>query len=531
MLEAAGNTQHNRAWDTNRNFRRSRINFVLETSPTLSEEPTPAETPIPTAINPSPTSPIQIPSAVEEGIAEEYQLHPSLQGPTVDSQALSDLEPTADAAQRSGMFSLSLGPTELSTPRDLPDSRRRRSSSVSSDSSAEVIVFSGRCSQTKSRTAEVETTRDLGIKITGVGENNLPPHRTISTGVTDTIDMESTNLRARSQGQQPANSQSRGFRSTRIVQAHHVANVQMGHWGKRPDDDVFGGYREPDDGQNAILADYIDHIYSTDEEDSVKGSDSRNADVNGVLSVDDREQDEVLTSTGPQNQSQRLADSLVGIDNHSSRNGFVGSHLAVQGTTRSTSSDSSDQDTIAHKPVPRATTSDQMTSHSKRNTRLPSETSSLDDHALFDVSNWPSRSTHSKAPGIARAMMEFALDDLSEEDAYGAFDVMDRNRPSIKARTKKGQHMQILCLSDSDLEASVYATWEADKVKKKVKKQKREALRAQGLLGSRNVEHLPSMDMRHQKDMSNPKITHEISQFLLSGRERLVLESHHSRVY
>ena len=84
--------------------------------------------------------------------------------------------------------------------------------------------------------------------------------------------------------------------------------------------------------------------------------------------------------------------------------------------------------------------------------------------------------------------------DVLEQDPYGGFDVMDFDRPSLRANTKgqKGRKSagampeELADLSDSDLVDNLQSAWANDRSKKAAKKVEREELRAQGLLGRAN---------------------------------------------
>ena len=75
-----------------------------------------------------------------------------------------------------------------------------------------------------------------------------------------------------------------------------------------------------------------------------------------------------------------------------------------------------------------------------------------------------------------------ADDFIADGDDYGDFDVMDRERPSVNRRIDSIQFN----VSDSDLEQSLQTSWSLDRKKKKAKKQEREELRAMGMLGNGN---------------------------------------------
>jgi hypothetical protein len=64
-------------------------------------------------------------------------------------------------------------------------------------------------------------------------------------------------------------------------------------------------------------------------------------------------------------------------------------------------------------------------------------------------------------------------------------------------------------------------TYENDRVKKKERKQEREELRAQGLLGSKNGK--PDLKKKYQEGMSIREIKEEIRAFLMGKNTTLVL--------
>ena len=73
---------------------------------------------------------------------------------------------------------------------------------------------------------------------------------------------------------------------------------------------------------------------------------------------------------------------------------------------------------------------------------------------------------------------------LDDED-YGDFDVMEWEGKSLKAPRKGRGDTAAFALSDPDLEKTLRESWAMDRKMKKAKKQEREKLRAQGLLGTK----------------------------------------------
>lgn len=102
-----------------------------------------------------------------------------------------------------------------------------------------------------------------------------------------------------------------------------------------------------------------------------------------------------------------------------------------------------------------------------------------------------------------------------EHDPYGGFDVMDRERPSLKRKPKGRKGTLPFELSDSELESSLQDAWAADRRKKRLKKQEREEIRAQGLLGKKN-KFRPDLKAKYKEGMSLTSIKIELRQFLTS---------------
>lgn len=108
-----------------------------------------------------------------------------------------------------------------------------------------------------------------------------------------------------------------------------------------------------------------------------------------------------------------------------------------------------------------------------------------------------------------------AFVDALEEDPYMGFDIMDFDRPSLRKKKKKGRRPALnFELSDNELEMQLQQAWETDRMKKKRRKQEREMLRAQGLLGRKSKE------AKDAAGMSADEIKSEIRKFLLSSAER-----------
>jgi hypothetical protein len=101
-------------------------------------------------------------------------------------------------------------------------------------------------------------------------------------------------------------------------------------------------------------------------------------------------------------------------------------------------------------------------------------------------------------------------------DAYDGFNVMDFDRPSLKKKPKGRKGKLILDdVDDSELEESMQAAWNSDRIKKKERKQEREELRARGLLGSKNGK--PDLKQKYKEGMGIESIKDEIKSFLMSS--------------
>ncbi len=105
-------------------------------------------------------------------------------------------------------------------------------------------------------------------------------------------------------------------------------------------------------------------------------------------------------------------------------------------------------------------------------------------------------------------------------DAYDGFDIMDFERPSLKKKPKGRKGMPVFDLSDSDLAESMQQAWDIDRSKKKERKQEREELRAQGLLGSKNGQ--VNMKQKYKEGMGIQEAKEEIKIFIIGNKQRLV---------
>jgi hypothetical protein len=152
-----------------------------------------------------------------------------------------------------------------------------------------------------------------------------------------------------------------------------------------------------------------------------------------------------------------------------------------------------------------------------------------DDLVLFDddVVAKEARAYSKKTPKSARRVKQtldvsFAteLEDLS----YGEFDIMDFERPSLQPRKKgKGRRTEPdfeLVVTDSDLEVTLRRAWNKDRETKKAKKEAREELRSQGLLGKKK-NGKPDLTEKYSEGLSVDEFRRELKDFLDSQKERI----------
>lgn len=131
----------------------------------------------------------------------------------------------------------------------------------------------------------------------------------------------------------------------------------------------------------------------------------------------------------------------------------------------------------------------------------------------------PSRSKSTKRPH-SNFPSATAFADVLEQDPYNGFNAMDQQRPSLRKRPKGRREKTTLELSDSELEQSIQIAWEKDKTKKMLRKQEREELRAQGLLGRKSKFN---MKAKYSEGISITEVKNEIRNFLVSSKESLAL--------
>ncbi|CAI6338939.1 unnamed protein product [Periconia digitata] len=143
----------------------------------------------------------------------------------------------------------------------------------------------------------------------------------------------------------------------------------------------------------------------------------------------------------------------------------------------------------------------------------------------------PNKRRQFRAGGGRRAEPHFpsasAMADALSQDAYGGFDVMDFERPSLRP-LKKGRRNKLPPeLEDTEFTEQFREQWDADRAKKRLKKAEREELRKQGLLGRKGKA--PDLSVKYSNGADFVDITEEIRSFMASDKQSLSLPPMDSR--
>jgi len=141
------------------------------------------------------------------------------------------------------------------------------------------------------------------------------------------------------------------------------------------------------------------------------------------------------------------------------------------------------------------------------------------------------RSRREAARHFRSSVKRFACNpggDMLNTEDYGDFDIMDHDRLNLVKPKKDRAEPVVFGLSDSELENTLRSTFAADRRKKKAKKQEREELRVQGLLGKKN-NNKPNLAAKHKNGMSIDQIREELKDFLLNDHNRYVLPKQRKR--
>ncbi len=113
---------------------------------------------------------------------------------------------------------------------------------------------------------------------------------------------------------------------------------------------------------------------------------------------------------------------------------------------------------------------------------------------------------------------------LNDRRSAFDFDLLDFDRRSLRKCSLAGRKVFTLELTDSELEESLKLQWDADRKKKRTKRQERETLRTQGLLGKGNkTKHHANKGFA--RGVSVTQLRAQIKQFLMSADDRYDLLS------
>ena len=117
-----------------------------------------------------------------------------------------------------------------------------------------------------------------------------------------------------------------------------------------------------------------------------------------------------------------------------------------------------------------------------------------------------------------------AFSKVLEDDQDEGNDTVDRKRRSLRRKTKGPRSPLNLEVSDSELESRLQTAWEKDRSKKKARKQEREELRSQGLLGVKTKDkNKPRLKAKYPDGLGVAQLKEEIRQFLSSSAQELAL--------
>lgn len=133
------------------------------------------------------------------------------------------------------------------------------------------------------------------------------------------------------------------------------------------------------------------------------------------------------------------------------------------------------------------------------------------DNIAFPSNRTSRKQKRGKLPSASAVAEVFDDLDLMDWDRHNG-----HNQPR-KPKSKRGQ--PTFDISDSELEATLQATWQKDRLSKREKKKEREELRAQGLLGKHADPDDPRV--KYQTGMTLDQIKEEIRSFLCSSDDNL----------
>ena len=115
-----------------------------------------------------------------------------------------------------------------------------------------------------------------------------------------------------------------------------------------------------------------------------------------------------------------------------------------------------------------------------------------------------------------QSLLDLDLED-GMADESDDFNVMEFGNRRLRSSTHTFDTSLFAGISDSDLEMQMHSSWMKDRERKRIKKQERQQLRAQGLLGSKNGK--PDLKAKYPETMSPQEVINEILSFLDSNAQ------------
>ncbi|OIW26782.1 hypothetical protein CONLIGDRAFT_601474 [Coniochaeta ligniaria NRRL 30616] len=255
-----------------------------------------------------------------------------------------------------------------------------------------------------------------------------------------------------------------------------------------------GKFKQIDDDEEAIIADYIANM--AEDSDDGSGRPSRQPVISGDLGADDGNLG-IDTSEGSVS-----SDDSAGFDDGQERETAIDSDLVDR--------QGSEDDDMA---------SPTMDDETFARLLGKQEELGMGGDELLLTNSQKSR----RAKGVNTRTQGPFSGTNAVADAFDDLDLMDWERPSLQNKRKGGRRGQppVFGVSDSEIEQTLQTAWQKDRESKKSRKLRREEQRAQGLLGKHSNPDDPRL--RYPTGMSLEDIKTEMRSFLQGTEARLEL--------
>jgi hypothetical protein len=146
----------------------------------------------------------------------------------------------------------------------------------------------------------------------------------------------------------------------------------------------------------------------------------------------------------------------------------------------------------------------------------------FDDDAVAEAAHAYSKISPKSARRVKKNVETSLVIDV-KDNAYDDFDIMDLERPSLQRKKGKGKRTEpIFDGVDSDVAEKLKKAWNNDREVKKAKKEAREELRTQGLLGRRK-KGKADLAEKYSEGLSIQEFKEELEGFLNSPHQTLSL--------